>query len=350
MHIDQSGVTICLEGATPGCTLFSPIQSREACLIDRSGEVVHRWAVSGKSTNWCMLLPNGNLWMVEKGTGRHPNRLASGAMREYDWEGNIVWEHLDDAQHHDARRLPNGGCVYPAWERLDDDFAAAVGGGVPGSEPEGGLWGEVVREVDARGDIVWEWRMSRRDAERHPIHRNAERKVHGHCNTVDVLPDGDYLLSFKVLNLLLIVSRKTGEILWEFQDDRLGGQHDAQMTDSGTILVFANGLYASEFSHSQVWEIDRESGEVVWKYQERKNPLNFYSTHLAGCQRLPSGNTLVCEGAKGVLFEATPDCEVVWQYVNPFWNAHPLFDNINWIYRARHYTPESPELAGRLQA
>jgi hypothetical protein len=38
---------------------------------------------------------------------------------------------------------------------------------------------------------------------------------------------------------------------------------------------------------------------------------------ISGAQRLPNGNTLICSGANGTIFEVTPKKKVVWKYVNP---------------------------------
>ncbi len=38
---------------------------------------------------------------------------------------------------------------------------------------------------------------------------------------------------------------------------------------------------------------------------------------ISGAQRLPNGNTLICSGINGSLFEVTPDRATVWKYVNP---------------------------------
>lgn len=126
----------------------------------------------------------------------------------------------------------------------------------------------------------------------------------------------------------------------------MGGQHDAQMLDNGHVLVFANGTYASDLHHSQIWEIDPSSNEVVWCYKALDNPQGFFSPHVGGCQRLQSGNTLVCEGAKGCLFEVTPSGAVVWEYVCPYFNDVQNFGMINWLFRARHYASDAPELRG----
>ena len=75
---------------------------------------------------------------------------------------------------------------------------------------------------------------------------------------------------------------------------------------------------------------------------------SFYSPHIGGCQRLAGGNTLICEGAKGAIFEVTPECDVVWEYVCPYWGAHPHFGEINFIFRARRYEADSPQIRDRV--
>jgi hypothetical protein len=37
------------------------------------------------------------------------------------------------------------------------EAAARVQGGQPGTEHEGVMYGDYVREIDARGTTVWEW-------------------------------------------------------------------------------------------------------------------------------------------------------------------------------------------------
>jgi Spy/CpxP family protein refolding chaperone len=56
--------------------------------------------------------------------------------------------------------------------------------------------------------------------------------------------------------------------------------------------------------------------EAVWSYSAPKKS-DFYSFFISGAQRLPNGNTLICSGASGTIFEVTPDKEVVWKYANP---------------------------------
>lgn len=332
--------------STPGYVLFAPSGGHAVHLIDYEGAVAHSWATIGTGvTFWTTLLPNGNLFVNERADVRRGVELTgSGLMREYDRDSNLIWEHYDPYQHHDARRLPNGRTAYLAYTELDAAAQARVKGGVPGSESPVGLCGEAVREIDADGEVVWERHLTE-FGDQFPLHRNANRWSTGHTNTISPLADGNYLISCKTLNLLFILDRQSGEITWHFQNDNLSGQHDAQMLDNGNILVFANGAFASDLHHSEVWEIDPTTNDVVWRYWAKDNPQSFFSPHVGGCQRLPSGNTLVCEGAKGCNFEVTPDGDVVWEYVCPWFNTVDGFGRINWLFRSRHYVAGSPELS-----
>jgi hypothetical protein len=71
----------------------------------------------------------------------------------------------------------------------------------------------------------------------------------------------------------------------------------------------------------------------TWIYYDRENPHDFYSFHLSSAQRLPNGNTLVCEGNKGKFMEITHEKEIVWQYTNPFGTP-------NHVFKLRRYSPD----------
>jgi hypothetical protein len=54
---------------------------------------------------------------------------------------------------------------------------------------------------------------------------------------------------------------------------------------------------------------------------------------------LPNGNTLICEGDFGRLFEVTAGGEVVWEYVNPYFGGPPSAQH-NRVFRAYRYSAE----------
>lgn len=335
--------------STPGLILMSPCGGTGAYLVDYSGAVVHSWTIGSGITMCSKLLPNGNLLVNERAPVRKGVDLTgSGIIREYAPDSSIVWEHHDPYQHHDMQRLSRGGAAYLAYTELDEASREAVLGGRPGTETPVGLCGEAIREIDEDGSVVWERHLTEFGTERFPLHPNANRWSTGHTNTLVELADGNYLVSCKVLNLVLIVNRQTGGIDWHYQNDDMGGQHDAQVLDNGNVLVFANGSYSRDLHHSEVWEINPSTNEVVWQYRAKDNPQSFFSPHIGGCQRLASGNTLVCEGAKGCIFEVTPDGDIVWEYINPYFNEIPGFGQLNWLFRSRHHSPDAPEVTALL--
>ena len=81
--------------------------------------------------------------------------------------------------------------------------------------------------------------------------------------------------------------------------------------------------------------------------------MSFYSFHISSAERQPNGNTLICEGAPGRIFEVTPSHEIVWEYINPFFlrvnrptKGHPS-NYTNAVFRAHRYGPDHPALQGR---
>ncbi|MFK7838296.1 MAG: arylsulfotransferase family protein [Sulfitobacter sp.] len=350
MLFSQTGLTHSDSArVTPGLTLIAPMQGDMVFLVDETGGEVHRWHTGVGLTKWCYMLPGGRLLANERVANPSGVDLTlSGRVSIYDWDSTLIWQHDDPGQHHDARQLDDGRLIYLANTPLTDKERAAIVGGVPGTEPEGGPFGEVIREVDSTGTIRWEWPFTNFGFDRFPLHRNANRWVHGHANTIQPLRDGRYLVPSKVMNLIFIVNPATDKVEWHYQNDAMGGQHDVQMLDSGNILLFANGTYAPYLHASEVWELNPDTKEIVWRYRQKDNPLAFYSPMVSGCQRLPSSNTLVCEGAKGCVAEVTPEGDVVRQYINPVFNSHEKLGSFNWLFRARRYARDGQEIEKRV--
>ena len=93
-------------------------------------------------------------------------------------------------------------------------------------------------------------------------------------------------------------------------------------------------------------EINPNSGEIDWEYKDDP-PVYFYSSMISGCQRLPNGNTLICEGAKGRFFEVTARGEIVWEYINPFFfELGRRHGHTNQVFRAHRYGPDYAGLKG----
>jgi len=329
--------------STPGYILLCPVDGDRAMLLRPDGSLAQSWQTGRGMTNWSYLLPNGNLFRNERCENRQGVALTvSGRLSEYAPDGTLLWRHDDPFQHHDARRLADGA-VYAAFTDIPADVKAGIRGGLAGTQTPGGPFGEVIRQVDDAGQVQWEWHFTDHLMDRFALYPNSNKWSYGHTNTVCPLIDGTYLISSKNLNLIFILDPQNG-VTWDYQNDEMSGQHDAQMLDNGNILVFANGVYQSDLHHSQVLEIDRTTKEIVWRYTAQDDFTSFFSPHMGGAQRLPSGNTLICEGNKGCLFEVTPEHEVVREYVSPFFVHSQTFGKINWLFRARWYAADAQEI------
>jgi len=163
--------------------------------------------------------------------------------------------------------------------------------------------------------------------------------------------------------IIAIISRESGKIVWKIGPDysfkteegkKIGqilGPHDAHMipkglTGEGNILIFDNGGLAGygllgmpneKRKYSRVVEINPVTLDIVWEYKHpfgfKKIPNGkwhkFFSGTISGSQRLPNGNTLICEGRSKRIFEVNKEGDIVWELL---WNSD--------IYRAYRIPPE----------
>jgi hypothetical protein len=104
--------------ATAGYTLFSPLHGKSSYLIGLRGEVVHQWEHPVINTYGYLLECGNLLWSGRLDEGPQHMGGRGGLLREYDWNGKVVWEHHHVGQHHDFRRLPNGNTIFLAWEKV----------------------------------------------------------------------------------------------------------------------------------------------------------------------------------------------------------------------------------------
>ncbi len=359
----QIGLTLTNEGAYPGYTLFCSVSGHHATLVDMAGQVVHQWH-HDEGIQHLKLLENGNLLIqtspLKDAGGRENSGGSAGAMIELDAVGNSLWEHRDISQHHDYTRLDNGNTVYLAWELIPADVSARIKGGHHHEEDPELMWGDVVREVDAKGNIVKEWlSWEHLGFDEDVICPLESYKEWTHANSLEVLDNGDWLISFRLTSTVAIVSHETGEIIWRWgpnqvADDHdtkkwgpgeLSHQHNAQMLPNGNIMVFDNGCHRKRGPNfSRIVEIDKETRAFQWVYV---NPtvLAFYSFMVSGCERLPNGNTLITEGATGRMFEVTRKHEVVWEYVSP-WSLPGKFGPSPAVFRSYRIGLDDPRLKG----
>lgn len=246
---------------------------------------------------------------------RHPFLCADySAAKVYrvDADGKVLWEY-PARQCQDAWLLPNGNVL------LSHDRGA--------------------KEVTPDKQVVWEYR-SPDGSEVHtcqPLEDGAVLVCE--CGTkrlVEVGRDGKVRKEIPVETKAtgahgqFRVARKTaaGTYLVACNAENLVRELDGQGKVIRTIAVPGNPYAALRLPNGntliscgdghRLIEVDPQD-KVVWKIEENDlpgNPLRF----VAGLQRLPSGNTVVCNwgghghlGQQPLIFEVTPDKKVVWQ-------------------------------------
>ena len=371
-------------------------------LIDLEGNVVHEWD-HGRQAFMAELLPNGHLLRAEQGPGS-PVTFGGwhGTLREYDWDGNVVWEYTirdeNKVAHHGFDRLPNGNTAMLIWEKMSWDEMIAKGRDpkdptiykdgfkYPDGKVLEGVWPDAIIEVDPSGKIVWEFHVKDHmgtakdqwDPNYHLPFGYMPAYFAGpdwtHWNSVRYNPKTDqYLVNSRDWGEMYIIDRKTKKMVWRWGnpyaygagtkeqgyarngDQILFGSHDCNWLPNGNLSIFDNGTMRPSGNHSAAYEIERDGtfngGKIVWSFKT-KDQNSFYSDYQSSAQKLPNGNWQITATNNGHVFEVTPEGEVVWEFLNPMSGDEPYCvkkDNNPWtqIHRAFRYAADSPQLKGR---
>ncbi len=133
---------------------------------------------------------------------------------------------------------------------------------------------------------------------------------------------------------------------------------DEGLPGAGNIMVFNNGDHPNPADdYSSVEEIlppQTEPGVYLiepgqpfgpttaeWRYGD---VAGFFSRTLGGAYRMPNGNTLICEGTAGHIFEVNPDGTTVWVFLSgaPVHRAPRYWDPVSAVSAA----PPAARLVG----
>jgi len=316
-------------------------------LIKMDGEKVHEWTAK-TAVQLLELLPNGDLYY----TTRDRSNIRTAGLRKIDPEGNVIW-HYHCRIDHDFAIMENGNLMIHC---IMDKIVPSLGHELRRCP--------YIIEVTQEKELVWEWFGEEHLKEleilcgvRFPLtasqfegYSEHERKFllfdWAHNNTCEVLPGnpsgrkdsrfrkGNILFSYRSLDIIGVIERDTGEIVWAWGPGVLDGQHQPTMLPNGNILIFDNG---TRRGWSRVIEINPLEEEIVWEYTGTPEK-SFYSPYISGAQLLPNGNVFICEGGPCRLFEVTRDGEIVWEYRSPYREK-----GTHGIYRATRYSREFVE-------
>ncbi len=294
-------------------------------------------------------LPNGNILMIAWEHKTEAEAIAAGRNPQKLTQGKLFPDHIIEVQ---PTGQTTGEIVWEwhVWDHLIQDH-----------DPDKANYG-VIRNHPELIDINY--------PESDPDFT--------HINSIDYHPQLDQiLLSVRYYNEIWVIDHSTtteeaaghsggrygkgGDLLYRWgnpaaydagtsNDQQLFQQHDATWIPKGypgedNIILFNNNhekidehnpnlrFYSSVDeiippidNDGHYFKVGAKYGPIspTWTYTA-DNIYTFFSGHLSSAQRLPNGNTLICEGAKGKMFEITPDHNIVWEYTNTFGIPNHVF-------------------------
>ena len=355
--------------------------------VDRNGDIL--WKCPQVPMHHDVLkMPNGNVLMLSRQDKTAEEAIAAGANPDFIGADGLMAPHIIEVK-------PTGpaNCEivweWSTWDHLIQDFDSSKANyGVVAEHPELIDLNFRLSEVASREDPA-DWI---------------------HSNGIDYNPELDQIILLpRHFSEVWIIDHSTttaeavghsggksgkgGDLLYRWGNPRAwraGTPADQQLfwphnphwiapglPGAGNILIFNNGAEFPDFrrGYSSVDEIappmdganyrpDSDLAyapvEPVWVYTAA-TPSDFYAGYISGAQRLPNGNTLICDGVHGTLFEVTPAGKTVWKYINPMTGNGPLHQGesvpikqyesgkemlANQVYRAYRYAPDYPGLRG----
>jgi hypothetical protein len=355
---DISGVVVYdRERAWPGYNLYFDRFQTRALLLDMNGNKVHQWSdIQEGDHGWQFGVPLENGDLVTLVVDMETLRL--------NWNSVVLWKKKRPV-HHEVCRVPDGtfyviGRQVMTYRGLAVKFPVMIHIGGDGREID--RWSsydhleEIKRAFDTRSflDTVLDNLKAAGqqsavaetlDARSLRIEEdNIEVYDYFHMNTIGILPDnasgrrdsrfaeGNVLTCLRNVNQIAVLKKGTMEILWVWGEGELELPHNPTMLENGNILIFDNGTARK---YSRVIELNPLTEAIEWQYTG--DPLeSFFSSTRGSAQRLPNGNTLICESNDGRVFEITTEGEIVWEWYNP-----SLVDEHRvQVYRMLRYPPE----------
>jgi hypothetical protein len=234
-------------------------------------------------------LPNGNLLVVNP---------VSETTVVYEFDPDTrqrVWtEEFDSPDIHDIDRI-NG----------DELLVAGINYEVPSRD-------RVFVYNRTSGETTWNWSV--RGHYPNDLNGGADNEDWTHVNDVDQIRQGEFLVSVRNFDQVIVLNRSTKNI-----DLRLGsdGDHETMYEQHNPqYLESENGtptILVADSENARIVEYERAGGPPGEGEWERVWSVSKELAWPRDADRLPNGNTLVVDSMNHRVVEVTPDGEVVWE-------------------------------------
>ena len=216
---------------------------------------------------------------------------------------------------HEFLITKNDTALFTVYHRLPVDLSSV------GGPAEGKIWDGILQEVDIQtGRVLFEWhsypQVGIAESYAPPPKAKAGAKAppydYFHMNSIEVEPNGNFLVSARNTHALYEIDRKTKKVLWRLggkkSDFKMGAgtnfawQHDARRHGDGTITIFDNGAAppVEKFSRVLVLRTSAKKATLVRSYH---HPQRLLAPFEGNAQFLPNGNIVVGWGAQPYVSE-----------------------------------------------
>jgi hypothetical protein len=346
---EGSGVALNLEEETfDGFTLMSGTFPTGVSLrlIDMDGEIINQWPVDFWEI-WpspSHVYPDKEIPKFKWGyhvqgisaqrDGSIVFNVAELGMVKMDRCGDVIWT-LDRRTHHAVTPAEDGSFWVPGKRDARDVAQEVALPGMPGPDSEfSSLYEDLLLHVSADGKVLREisflkalidhgaWYMLYATPRTDPTHVNEiELVTPALARKIPGVEPGDLLVSARNPNALVIISNRSGAILW----DHVGPwvrQHDPDILPAGTISIFNNNDDGENdtdhfFGGSTIVEFDPKTEQSMQRFPKGTKEI-FYTKIMGTHQTLENDNLLITESMQGRVFEVNEQGKTVWEYVQPF--------------------------------
>jgi len=206
------------------------------------------------------------------------------------------------AESHDFVLLPNSHALMISYHLEPRDLSHL------GGHPRAMVATSIIQEQDSDRNVVFEWRSADHFELTDAVVDNFTRAAFDpvHVNSVALDHDGHLLATFNSLSELTKINRQTGEIIWRFggknnqfifegiePSQHARGLHHISRLDNGHILFYDNTPVRTEQTARAVeYQLDEERMVATLVWQHIPDEP-VLGNFRGSAQRLPNGNTLI---------------------------------------------------------
>jgi hypothetical protein len=213
---------------------------------------------------------------------------------------------------HEFQLTPEATALFTCYPETVQADLTSIGG-----PSRGTLMESVFQEVDVRtGRLVREWR----GLDHVPVSDSympfKEPYEYLHINSIQVLPDGNLLVSARHTWSLYKLDRHSGEVIWQLGGKnsdfeinpaaKFSWQHDARQTATGKITLFDNGsdgpIQTATYSRGLLLDVDFNR-RTVELGQAFNHPAQLLASAMGSVQTLSNGMVVVGWGTEPYLSE-----------------------------------------------